>query len=241
MKKFIERIIPIPYILPIIICFVLNQLIYWGTMVLCNDLKHYDLTTSFDEMVPFVPEWVFIYFGCYVFWYAGYVYVGHVNRDDPKEFYRFVTGDMFSRIICGIIFVVFPTTNVRPELIGDSISVRFVESIYAMDLPTNLFPSIHCLISWMCFIGVRKNPNASRWYKWFSCIFALMVVVSTQLIKQHYWVDAVGGIALAEISYALMGKLSLAGRVRKLYEGVYRWLGTKFPRRRREEKVLDTK
>ena len=71
-----------------------------------------------------------------------------------------------------------------------------------MDSPTNLFPSIHCLVSWLCAIGLR-GAKVSNWYKVFSYTFAIAVCVSTQLTKQHYIVDVFGGIALAEISLLL--------------------------------------
>ena len=65
--------------------------------------------------------------------------------------------------------------------------------------PTNLFPSIHCLVSWFCAIGLR-GTRVSTWYKVFSYAFAIAVCISTQLTKQHYIVDVFGGILLAEIS-----------------------------------------
>ena len=72
-----------------------------------------------------------------------------------------------------------------------------------MDDPTRLFPSIHCLVSWFCFIGIRGRKNVPRAYRVFSCLFALLVCVSTQFTKQHYIVDVFGGILLAEGMYWL--------------------------------------
>ena len=108
---------------------------------------------------------------------------------------------MSSRIICGIIFILIPTTNVRPEIIGNSLSANLMRFLYWIDSPTNLFPSIHCLVSWFCFIGIRKSEKIPRWYKIFSCIFALFVCASTQFTKQHYIVDVISGIAIAELCF----------------------------------------
>ena len=76
--------------------------------------------------------------------------------------------------------------------------MRFV---YAADPATNLFPSIHCLVSWMCFIGIRKQKHIPVWYKVFSAVFALLVFASTQFTKQHYIIDVFAGAAIAELSY----------------------------------------
>ena len=46
------------------------------------------------------------------------------------------------------------------------------------------------------------------WYRAFSCIFALLVVLSTQFTKQHYIADAIAGIALAEILFQINKRTS---------------------------------
>ena len=155
MKKYLDPICPLFAILPLLSCFGLNMLIYSGTMVMCADWYHYDLTTSLDQAIPLVPGWMYIYFGCFLFWTVNYIMVARINRNDPDTFYRFVAADMISRLVCGIIFMVFPTTNVRPEVTGTGFSVFLLQFLYGLDQPTNLFPSIHCLVSWFCYTGIR--------------------------------------------------------------------------------------
>ena len=101
-----------------------------------------------------------------------------------------------------MLFLLIPTTTVRPEITDSGFTAWLMGLIYQLDPPLDLFPSIHCLVSWMCFIGIRGNKRVPRWYRIFSCIFALLVVVSTQVTKQHYLIDAIGGILLAEVLYA---------------------------------------
>ena len=67
MKKYLDPICPLFAILPLLSCFGLNMLIYSGTMVMCADWYHYDLTTSLDQAIPLVPGWMYIYFGCFLF------------------------------------------------------------------------------------------------------------------------------------------------------------------------------
>lgn len=218
LKRYIDPLCPLYGILPLIACFALNMLVYSGTMILCRDWVHYDLTTAFDRAVPLVPEWMYIYFGCYLFWIVNYIMVARINRDDRAAFYRFVTADMLSRLVCAFFFLVFPTTNVRPEVTGTGFSDQMLSFLYAVDQPTNLFPSIHCLVSWLCFIGIRSSDKVPRWYKVFSCIFALLVVASTQFTKQHYIADAIAGLLLAEVMYLLSQKTKLWRLVQKVFE-----------------------
>lgn len=123
-----------------------------------------------------------------------------------EHFYRFVAAEMPTRLVCGLIFIFFPTTNIRPEIAGNSLSALLMNRLYEMDQPTNLFPSIHCLVSWFCFITIRGEKKIPKWYRIFSCIFALLVCASTQFTKQHYLIDIAGGILLAEGSYYLANK-----------------------------------
>lgn len=224
IKEHVDLICPLWAVLPLLACFALNMLVYSGTMVLCKDWHHYDLTTAFDRSVPLISAWMYIYFGCYLFWIANYILKARIHRDDKSSFYRFVTTDMLSRVVCAFFYLVFPTTNVRPEVIGTGFSDRLLTFLYSIDQPVNLFPSIHCLVSWLCFAAIRKSPKVSIYYKVFSCVFALLVVASTQFTKQHYIADAVAGILLAELLYLLCQKTGLYSPVQKFFEFINRKL-----------------
>ncbi len=208
LKKNIDPICPLFAVIPLLSCFALNMLVYSGTMVLCADRYHYDLTTAFDRAVPLVPGWMYIYFGCYLFWIANYILAARINREQPETFYRFVVTDMLSRIICGIFYITFPTTNIRPEITGEGFSSLLMHFLYRIDQPVNLFPSIHCIVSWFCYTGIRGRKEIPAWYRAFSCFFALLVVLSTQFTKQHYIADAAAGITLAEILFQINRRTS---------------------------------
>lgn len=189
-------------IIPLLSAFGLNMLIYSGTMSLCADWYHYDFTTAFDLKVPVIPAFMYIYFGCYIFWVVNYIIMGHLGKE---HFYKYISADIMSRFVCGLFFILLPTTNVALReavmLNGSTLSEKLMQFLYMVDQPTNLFPSIHCLVSWFCFIGIRGQKSVPKWYRVFSCIFAILVCVSTQVTKQHYIVDVFGGIILAEVLY----------------------------------------
>ncbi len=228
LKKYIDPICPLFAIIPLLSCFALNMLVYSGTMILCADWYHYDLTTALDRAVPLVPEWMYIYFGCYLFWVANYILVARINRNNKPDFYRFVITDMCSRLVCAVFYIGFPTTNIRPDVTGEGFSVWLLRFLYNIDQPTNLFPSIHCLVSWLCYTGIRGKKEIPIWYRAFSCVFALLVVLSTQFTKQHYIADAIAGIILAEILFLLNKRISLYRVVQRFFtkvnEKLYIWL-----------------
>ncbi|MBO6108331.1 MAG: phosphatase PAP2 family protein, partial [Eubacterium sp.] len=90
--------------------------------------------------------------------------------------------------------------------------------LYSIDEAANLFPSIHCLVSWLCFIGIRSAKNVSLFAKLFSLISAILIMISTQVLKQHYIVDMISGIALAEICYFISGHIRLKDIVFNWYK-----------------------
>lgn len=203
LRKYINPIVPLYAILPLIACFTLNTMVYYGAKIINSSRYHYDFTTDFDRSIPLIPSFVFIYFVCYAFWIINYIMIGRISREHCL---RFVFADMTSRVVCAIFFILIPTTNIRPEIIGSGLSDNLMRYLYVIDSPENLFPSIHCLVSWFCYIGIRGQKKVPLWYRIFSCVFAILVCISTQVTKQHYFMDVIGGLAIAEITYYIAGK-----------------------------------
>lgn len=185
---------------PLLACVIVNFIVYIGTEYITESWKHYDLTLPIDRAVPVVPAFAVVYLGCYLFWILNYILIA---RQGEEHCMRFVTADMISRLICGLFYLFMPTTNIRPVLAETGFWASVLLFVYKIDPPTRLFPSIHCLVSWFCYIGIRRCNNIPKPYRIFSCLFALLVCASTQFTKQHYIVDAIGGILLAEGTYYL--------------------------------------
>jgi len=190
------KLIPEYGVLSLITCLVVNGIVYWGSHLIMKDSFHYDFTSQLDRRIPFIKEWVVIYLLCYIFWVINYVLIA---REGREHWFRFAFADYLSRIICAFFFLLLPTTNIRPEVPGEDIFSRLMRLVYSLDAPTNLFPSIHCLASWLCFVGIRNSKKIPFWYKVFSCIFAILVLLSTQFTKQHYLIDIFGGVLIAEL------------------------------------------
>ena len=193
--------------LPLILTFVCNDIAYFGTRLLMSDKKHYNLSNPLDEQIPFLPWTLIIYWGCYLFWLVNYV-IG--CRQEQEEAFRFLGADLFSKLICLVFFLVFPTTNTRPIIEGHSIWEEGMRLLYQMDAADNLLPSIHCLASWLSFIAVRKNERIPKWYRAASFLMAASVCISTLTTKQHVLIDVAAGVALGEFSYQFVGKSGLS-------------------------------
>lgn len=191
-------------IIPLVIALIFNTIAYNGTRVITTSKYHYDITSPIDNLIPVIPATIIIYLGCYLYWLVNYV-IGAGQEDD--EAYKFLSADLFAKLICMVIFIAFPTTNTRPVLEDEGFFTEVLKMLYQIDAADNLFPSIHCLTSWFCLIAVRKNPNIKTVYKIISVIITVAICVSTLTTRQHVIVDVAGGIALAEFSYLIVDKI----------------------------------
>lgn len=198
MKHFLKKItgiVPAYGFFPLVFSFVFNCLVYSGSRAVAGSWYHHNIESNLDLRLPFLPQFLIIYFGCYIFWAANYILAA---RQDREEVYRFFTADFISRCVCLMIFLAYPTTNTRPVLEGSGFWDLLTGWLYSIDAADNLFPSIHCLVSWFCFLAVKGQKKIPIWYKAVSFILAVLVFLSTLFTKQHVIVDVAGGIFLAQ-------------------------------------------
>ncbi len=197
----------------LIVALLWHELVYLGARWIARGWVHYDLTTGFDRKIPLVPWTIVIYFGCYLFWAVNYYLCA---AQDVRERNRFFLADFLAKTVCFVLYLALPTTNVRPEIVGGGIFDHLMRFLYSVDAADNLFPSLHCLTSWLCWIGVRKQENISGWYRWTSLMIAIMVCISTLTTYQHVIADVVAGILIAELCYYVAGR----NRIQRLYSTI---------------------
>ena len=163
-----------------------------------------DFSLSIDYQIPFLPGWAWVYIGSFLFWF--YIYTT-AARDSGETACKLAVSDIVGKLICLLFFLLLPTTNVRPEVQGTGFTPFLMRTIYALDSPTNLFPSIHCFIPWlgMRYIFSAKNLKHKGIHCMISLVGTLMVFASTLFTKQHVLVDIPGAIAVAELSLFIAG------------------------------------
>jgi membrane-associated phospholipid phosphatase len=203
-QNMLAGMIPGYSFVPVILALLLNQIAYFGSRAIAGEWYHYNLEISLDGKIPFWPPAVLIYLGSYLFWAASYILLA---RQEKEKAYQFFLSESLSRLVCMSFFLMLPTTNTRPAVEIDGIWNQLMIYLYSADAADNLFPSIHCLESWLCFIGMKNRRGTPRWYQIFSCITAVLICISTLLTKQHVIVDVIGGILIAELCFSI-GKRS---------------------------------
>src|SRR4030042_6143287 len=162
------------------------------------------LETTVDDWIPLIPAFIFPYISLYAllalspwrFW-----------KDDIGVFKLAAFIDL---ALSYLIYVFFQTKIERPVLTGSDISAAVLRWVYSIDKPFNAFPSLHTSLSALCALLWRK-AGSSIWP--IILLWAMLIIASTVLVKQHYIVDVFGGVAVAIVSYYGATKLArLMGR-----------------------------
>ena len=198
MKKWIQKLLPDYAIRPLILALAANFIIYFGVSQLRDHLTFHSLALPVDDRIPFLAPFIIFYILAYVQWIVNYLLIA---REGKTFCYRFIYGDVISKLFCLVFFLFFPTTLVRPEVTGHSVCDQLVRLVYQMDAPVNLFPSIHCLESWCCIHAALRMKKTPRWYLPVTIVMSLCVFASTLLVKQHVFIDIIGGILVFEAGY----------------------------------------
>lgn len=203
-KLRLGRLVP-RYTVPWLLGALVWQLsLYFLAKLLTDNRYHYSLAISLDSKIPFVPEFMLIYWGAYISWGLNYILAARESREHCR---RSITADLIAKAVCFVIFLLLPTTIARPGIVGGGLTAWLSRIMYAADTPVALFPSIHCLDSWLCWRFLTDCKKVPRRYKWVNFVFSLLVCASTVLVKQHVFVDIFAGIAAAELGLFISRKI----------------------------------
>lgn len=203
MKARLRDLIPGYTVLPLCCTLALQMLVYMGTKLLMQGVPHYNFECGLDLLIPFLPWTVSIYVGAFLYWAAAFVVI---LRSEKENAFRFLCAHMLSLLVALLFFLFLPTTNTRSIPTGHSFWEWGMRLIYALDTPDNLFPSLHCELSWLCWRSLTKVKGVSKFWKIFALVFTLLVFVSTLTTKQHILIDVLGGWLIGELAFRLCGK-----------------------------------
>lgn len=192
-----------------ILAFTFGTLSFGLAKLLCFWRPHGDLTLPWDALVPFLPWTVSIYLLSFVYWYLSFVLAARQEREQAD---RFFCAHAMTVFVSFLFFVLMPTTLDRPEITGGGIWNWLMRVVYWVDTPENLFPSLHCSVGWLCWVGARGRKDLPFWLKLLMLILSLLVCLSTLTTRQHVMADVVSGVALAELTYLLASIPDIRGR-----------------------------
>lgn len=223
------------------IVLLVDCVVYWLTRPIARNFKIFDFTIhGFDDKVPLVKIFFIPYLLSYPYWFIAPI-IAAKNR---KRFCNWFVAVMMSFFVVAVIYCFMPTTIERPidELLQSSNWVdQFIGNFYLFDggyVPFGCFPSIHCLLSAFCFLSIRGQKNIHIANRIGILVMDILILLSTQFTKQHYIVDLISAVALAEFTFWISNKFNFGAKLERLVEKIENKF--KKPKESEEEKDIGT-
>lgn len=157
-----------------------------------------DVMTTWDQQIPFTPEWVWIY-NLNIPMPLTLIIVA-TKADQLREL---IGGYVAIFIVAALAFVLLPVHAdvLRPDLslLPATWSVRMVGHYYTLDEVGNCLPSLHVAYSvYAGWWGLQLMPK--KWgYPY--ALLGVGITLSTMFVKQHFIADVVSALILAAVVY----------------------------------------
>ncbi|PLS09463.1 phosphatase PAP2 family protein [Neobacillus cucumis] len=166
--------------------------------------KAMDISTEFDQSIPFLPLFIIPY----ILWY-GYIfcYLIYFCFKDTVVYLKTLLLIAVAEIICFVVYFFFQTTVPRPTLTGDSLLIDLVKWIYTNDRPYNCFPSIHVLTTFAVMLASLHIKNKHILNNFFIHTCGTLIIISTLFVKQHVIFDMIGSMFLVTFLYGISFEL----------------------------------
>ena len=165
----------------------------------------YSFMTPLDELIPFVPEFIWLYHTLI----PTIVVTTIFSMERREVFFNAIMALSISAAILTACHVLFPSFYPRQEIDTGSISLWLVEVTRALDAACNTFPSGHVAFAWILYfcIGDAECIKRTKWLRLTYLLWAVLIALSTLVLKQHYIFDVVAGLVLAWFSVSAAKKI----------------------------------
>ena len=154
----------------------------------------YTLFFEWERNIPFVPQFIYIYLSLSLFVILPLRYLQQWQLRPWAKSYMWMT------FVAGALFVLLPTewAAARPKAVAESQALFTI--LYALDLPHNLFPSLHVAYTSLAMWIIIGSKRRDGWL-WPIIGWWLLMLLSVLLLHQHYLADIAGGLLLASGCY----------------------------------------
>lgn len=175
------------------------------------------LGNALDESIPFIEAFVIPYLSWFFFMAFWGVLLNFTDRD---AYDRMITMCMIGMTLFLIVSTFVPTAvELRPHYIGRyNIFTRMCRSLWTIDTPTNVWPSIHVFNTAAITVSALRSKlfeNANLLHRACLVVWAALIILSTVFIKQHSLLDVLAGGILAVASTLFVWDLNYVARFRR--------------------------
>ena len=168
-----------------------------------------------DNKIPFCNVFIIPY----CIWYALiFIVPYYLYIKDKNALSKYIPSYLICSICADIIFIFYPTIVIRPSIESDGFLNFATNFIYSTDTPpVNCMPSLHCAVSMLFILVTFSSKNISIYFKAFTFIISILIMMATLFIKQHVFIDFITGISLMTYVYIfVINNKLLIDKIKKL-------------------------
>lgn len=179
---------------------------------------------SLDSQIPLISWFVYFYFLTFPLGIIAFFYLAYTNR---RAFYNLFITICIAFAISGVIYFFAQTVFTKPDFTPVTFTDKFVVWTWGSTNPINCFPSQHCFMAFAIILGVMTangkgcNKKMNKVFQILSFIIAVMIVLSTVFIRQHFVLDIIASFDIIFIVYPIVsvckvGERMIAGHDRRV-------------------------
>lgn len=209
IKSFIKK--EKKFIISLSILMVGQMIMYWFLKLFQNNPIY--INFYLDDKIPFWGWFVYIYNMFYPFCIIAFYFL---YKDDEKAYYKGIISGVIGYIICDIIFLFLPTIMYRPPTPNYDPITNFVLKLtyYYDEPPLNCFPSIHCLFCFQVVFSYLYSKCSAK-KKTIVIIAAILIILSTLFVKQHFIYDVIAAFSICLIANLLENIIGVYQKFKK--------------------------
>ncbi len=162
---------------------------------------HYNFYLPFELYIPFIPEFIFAYLSLnFYFFFMNYILT-------EKELRGIIRGKYMILIVSVVLFLLFPANLGYSRDFKDYNGLLFLySSLYTLDKPHNLVPSLHVCFALITMLGISRSQNKSKLINAISIIWFCLIVISTIFTKQHHILDVIAGLVVGYLGFVFSSR-----------------------------------
>ena len=150
-----------------------------------------------DAATPYLDWSVWVYLTQFLLLPVAIV-LARDDSDRSRAYYAMLA----ATVIAAAVFVAWPTRLERLAVPATGLAGLAWAALYASDTQYNCFPSLHAALAAIAGGALWRAGRCATALAW-----PALVVASTLTTKQHVFVDAAGGLALAALAWTLTPRL----------------------------------
>lgn len=149
-------------------------------------------TSLVDEWIPFSASAIWLYLSFFIIVPLSYLSCPMSRLAGLRR------ATQLTALIAGAVYLIFPTTMVYPQVVGDDFSTRVLQLLLLIDSPQNCLPSLHIALTvlavWAMSDGQQKVKTG------FYLLWGAAIAFSILQLRRHLFIDLVTGAILAVIA-----------------------------------------